>query len=242
MTATYPYPDNSIPLIICYPSPLLINNFSLFIPPPFPLLCPHSLMFVWSATNSILQLDRDDPVRRIYEEQISLPFEKNWGNHTKSLMLMYGLQELDPSSMSCDAWKHRVKTTVSEFVFQKLTHEASCKSKTKHLKYSKFDLQPYMDHYNPKTVSTIAKIRSRNVECKTNRKSSSDNLQCRLCNQEEETQQHIVNCSKILSAEDPELDLTPIMTGDVELNSPDVIEVCRRISLFHDKASNQQEP
>ena len=195
-----------------------------------------------SYLHHILQLNRDDPARRIYDEQMSLPFEKNWGNQTKKLLMMYDLQELDPSTMSCEAWKNCVKTRVSEHVFQKLKHEASSKSKTKHLTYSKFNSQPYMDHYNPKIVSTIAKIRSRNVECKANRKSSSENLQCRLCDQEEETQQHIINCSKIRLPEEPELDLAPIMSNDVELNSPDVLEVCRRISLFHDTALKHQEP
>ena len=191
-----------------------------------------------SYLHHILQLDRNDPVRRIYDEQMSLPFEKNWGNQTKKLISMYNLEDLDPSKMSPAAWKQRVKTKVSDYVFQKLVDEAKSKSKTKHLTYSKFTLQPYMEHYNPKTVSTISKIRSRNVECKANRKSSSENLQCRLCGEEEETQQHIINCSKIRSDEEPELDLHPIMNQDVALNSTDVVEICRRISLFHDKASN----
>ena len=143
--------------------------------------------------------------------------------------------------MSFPSWKQKVKTRVNENIFQKLVDEARSKSKTKNLTYTKFSLQPYMEHYHPKIASTISKIRSRNVECKANRKSSSQNMQCRLCEGEEETQQHIVNCSKIRLNNEPEIDLRPMMEQDVELNNADVLEVCRRISVFHDKVSDVEK-
>ena len=130
---------------------------------------------------------------------------------------------------------------VSEYIFQKLADEAKTKSKTKNLTYTQFNIQPYMEHYHPKVASTISKIRSRNVECKANRKSSSQNTQCRLCETEEETQQHIVNCSKICTNNEPEINLRRMIEQDVELNSADVVEACRRISIFHDQVSDAQK-
>ena len=62
---------------------------------------------------------------------------------------------------------------------------------------------------------------------------------CRLCQKGEETQQHIVNCPEITTDQDPIFSLQAIMEGDVELDDPDVDAICKRISAFHDKASNE---
>ena len=129
------------------------------------------------------------------------------------------LEEDDPVrlEMSRDTWKQRIKKQVTGYAFQKLTAEAKEKTKTKHLTYTEFIPQPYIFHYNPKVSSTIFKVRSRNVECKANRKSTSKDMICRLCHIEEETQEHIVNCPVIRQDDDRLLDLKPIMEKDVEL-------------------------
>ena len=190
-------------------------------------------------------LEEDDPVQCIYKEQLSLPYEKNWGNSTQELLTKYDLKDIEPTDFSYEAWKFQVKKHVSQYAFEKLTNEARGKSKTEHLVYTKFLPQPYIYHYHPKTAATIFKIRSRNVECKANRKSfykcglpSSDML-CRLCQNVEETQQHIVNCPTIMTDQDPILSLDTIMENDVELGDPNIDVICKRISTFHDKASSE---
>ena len=62
---------------------------------------------------------------------------------------------------------------------------------------------------------------------------------CRLCHTEEETQEHVVNCPVIRQENDRQLDLQPIMERDVELDNAEVAEICRRISMFHDRVSEQ---
>ena len=203
------------------------------------------LMFVLhirqlSFLHHILLLEDNDPVRLVYKEQLSLPYEKNWGNETKELLKMYHLENIDLTELSYETWKQKVKQQVSECAFQKLSEEAKGKTKTKHLTYTSFTPQPYIHHYHPKISSTLFKIRSRNIECKANRKSQSDNLLCRLCNSEEETQEHLVNCSEIKTESDSLISLKSIMEKDVDLNNADVSEICRRISSFHDKVSNEQ--
>ena len=60
-----------------------------------------------------------------------------------------------------------------------------------------------------------------------------------ILQKEEETQQHIVNCTEIMTDQDPIFSLQAIMEGDVELEDPNVDAICKRISAFHDKASNE---
>ena len=119
-----------------------------------------------SFLHHILLLEEDDPVRLVHDEQLSLPFERNWGNNTKKLLMTYNLHNVNLLEMSRDTWKQRIKKQVTEYAFQKLTAEAKEKTKTKHLTYTEFIPQPYIFHYNPKVSSTIFKVRSRNVECK----------------------------------------------------------------------------
>ena len=193
-----------------------------------------------SFLHHILLLEDNDPVRLVYKEQLSLPYEKNWGNETKELLKMYHLENIDLTELSYENWKQKVKQQVSECAFLKLSQEAKGKTKTKHLTYKSFTPQPYIHHYHPKISSTLFKIRSRNIECKANRKSQSDNLLCRLCNNEEETQEHLVNCSEIKTESDSHISLKSIMEKDVDLNNADVLEICKRVSSFHDKVSNEQ--
>ena len=190
-----------------------------------------------SFLHHILNLEPDDPVRRLYNEQLSLPYEKNWGNTTQKLLMKYELQHLNPISMSKLSWKQTVKEHVADFAFRELLKEAKDKSKTNHLNYSKLTPQPYIFKLHPKAASTVFKLRSRNIECKANRKSNTTDLSCRLCQTEEETQEHIVNCPGILEDNESEVDIEPVMVRDVDVESDSslVMEICRRISLFHDK-------
>ena len=182
----------------------------------------------------ILLLDDSDPVYCMYIEQLSLPYEKNWGNHIQLLLNTYNLAESKPQEMSRPAWKQVVNTNVSNHAFLQLTEEAKEKTKTQHLVYSEFAPQQYIHHFHPKTASTIFKIRSMNIECKSNRKSNSPDNLCRLCDTATETQQHLMECPKITSPDDPPINLQSIIEEDVDINNQDIEEICRRISAFHD--------
>ena len=189
-----------------------------------------------SFLHHILLLQQNDPVRRIYTEQLSLPYEKNWGNQTQQLLKTHNLQNIDPTTMSGDTWKKKVKTVITDHAFAKLKEEAKQKTKTKHLEYSKFAPQPYITGLHPKPASTIFKVRSKNIECKINRKSNSTDTSCRLCQAEEETQDHIVNCP-VTNKSNLQFDLQPVMRPDEDFQSSYVTELCRRICSFHDEVS-----
>lgn len=179
----------------------------------------------------VVHLDNlEDPVFAMFKQQQELPYEKNWTNHTFKLLEVYGLQFSDVKSVSKVKWKSIVKDAVEAVAFADLIHQVSSKSKTKHLKYTELALQPYLVHYNHKEASTIFKIRSRSTECKENRKNSVNDMLCRVCAKEEETQSHVVNCSA-LSPNDIIVDLNYLMS-EVPLDCHEVREICSRFNSF----------
>ena len=139
--------------------------------------------------------------------------------------------------MSKMAWKRIVKERVNTHAFKILTQEASLKTKTCHLQYTTFAPQQYICKFPPKIASVIFKLRSKNIECKSNRKSRAADMMCRLCKSSEETQEHIINCPCVKSEDDEDLDIHPIMGQEAENNSGLAVDVCERIRKFHEKLS-----
>ena len=180
----------------------------------------------------ILSLENHDPVKQMFEFQQLLPYEKNWANEVLPLLEEYQLSDYEICNVSKDAWKRRVTDNVSQAAFNKLTSYIKDKTKTKHLSYSSFCPQPYMSQFKHKHASILFKLRSFSVDCRANRKSSNNSLSCRLCNSEDETQLHIVNCP-IVRKDNPLVDMTRIFQSDFSGGDEDVLELCRRVDEFN---------
>ena len=150
-----------------------------------------------SFLHHIVCLDSNDPVRKMFEAQQQLPFEKNWANEVIPLLDEYHLTEYDIRNMSKPAWKEIVKHNVTQAALAQLSSDIKFKTKTKHLSYNFFISQPYMHHYSHKQASIIFKLRSFSIDCKGNRKSANNDLTCRLCKAADETQHHIINCPRV---------------------------------------------
>ena len=181
----------------------------------------------------ILCLDDNDPVKKEFEAQQLLPFEKNWANEVIPLLHVYHLIEYDVVSISKDSWKRKVTHNVSRIALDHLTTQIKHKTKTKHLSYTSLCVQPYMHQFNHKQASIIFKLRSFSVDCKANRMTSSSCLSCRLCGVEDETQLHIMNCSSFCEGK-ATVDMSKVINGDVSgENVENVQELCRRVDEFN---------
>ena len=181
----------------------------------------------------ILHLDKSDPVKKSYNAQLLLPFEKNWANEVVPLLQEYHLNNIDIENISKSSWKSKVKQSVSRKAFDYLKSSICEKSKTKHLQYESFAPQKYVLNYYHKPASIIFKLRSFSVDCKGNRKSSNPDRTCRLCNEAEETQAHIVNCSKV-SNNSNAVNLEKVYTNNVQCADSDILEICRRVDVFNE--------
>ena len=107
--------------------------------------------------------------------------------------------------------------------------EVLTKSKTKSLHYDRFSKQGYLSQYKFKDACTIFKLRSRSIDCRANRKSTADNLLCRLCGLEEESQTHIVNCPKV--SNEPVIDVS-VLDYEIPPNDDVVLTICSRVERF----------
>ena len=185
-----------------------------------------------SFLHHILHLDSNDPVKKVFESQQFLPYEKNWSNEVLPLLSEYNLSDYDINHISKDAWKDIVKHNVTQVVLARLSSDIKEKTKTKHLSYNIFKSQPYMHQFSYKQVSILFKLRSFSVDCKGNRKSSHNEFTCRLCKAAEETQSHVINCP-VVNEDGTILDLSKVLHGDFTEGDEEIIEICRRVDEFN---------
>ena len=187
----------------------------------------------------IHHLNESDPVKKMYNAQLLLPFEKNWANEVNALLGTYSLNIHNIRNISKDAWKRVVKQQIEKKAFDNLTLDIHNKSKTKHLQYDSFESQQYIASYHHKQASIIFKLRSRSIDCKANRKSSNPDLSCRLCHQVDETQGHIVNCPNVTDG--PTLDMSPLFAQKIPPHDPLVMHVCSRVDKFNSLVNNDSD-
>ena len=73
-------------------------------------------------------------------------------------------------------------------------------SKVKDIKYRKLETQSYIKNggFNTEEIQFLYRLRTRMMDVKQNFKNMYDNNLCRLCQNDEETQQHLLECEKLL--------------------------------------------
>ena len=188
-----------------------------------------------SFLHHIVNLSADDPVRMLYENMKRLPFEKNWFNDIRKSAAEYSIDidELKLKSLSKDAFKSQVKSAIHEYAFSKLKGECQSQSKTKHLVYNVFEMQPYLMHLYPSQIKTILQCRAKCLKIKSHRPFQFTNNICRWCNMEEETVDHIVNC---VSESDEQMDVMNLdnMHEIDNLTEATLISLATRITRFLD--------
>ena len=186
----------------------------------------------------IVTLTQDDPVLNLYIQQQQYPNARNWANNIKHLRTIYTLPaDNEIQNLSREAWKRMVKSVVMKRAMVRLKKQCAKLKKTSQLQYddddNSFTHQKYLTKYASETAKVVLKLRSRSVNCLNNR---GDKGSCRLCGVGMETQQHVVNCSKIAKDCQP-LSLATIYS-EVPLNDDNVIEIVKRYNLFQNNLND----
>ena len=110
-------------------------------------------------------------------------------------------------SLSKRNMKKLVKKKIRKAAFDYLISEKDKKSKIKGITYKKFKLQKFLTSnlFTNYEVQLLSKLRSRNVDVKSNFKNNFRNLQCSIKNcLEIEDQQHLLRCKPVLKKIDKE--------------------------------------
>ena len=177
----------------------------------------------------ILTLDTLDPVLVAYHQQKLFEYEKNWCNEVSELRLKYGLNDDDNeiAAMSKEKWKSKVKEQVHKFAVAHLNSENSQKSKTSHHPPRETLLtQDYFTYLKPADARLLFSIRCGTLDIKTMRRYNYDvgDTACRLCEDGEETIDHIINCCTCIER----TSTVPVYS----LIRVDVEEVVKRVTAF----------
>ena len=105
-------------------------------------------------------------------------------------------------SMKKTELKRIVNKAITEKAFQRLSGLKENHSKVKNLIYSDFKMQNYLKPSRVKAtkseIQTIFELRSRVTDVKLNFRGKFENLECRVCQNNEESQKHAYECDDIL--------------------------------------------
>jgi hypothetical protein len=179
----------------------------------------------------VLTLEVDDPVKRMYKQLLRYPFEANWSNEILSLRKKYGLQQTDEEIMETNRkrWKRHVKATVHKFALHELNDQMKKLKKNDLPEYQKLAVQEYMINLRPQQARTIFQIRAGVVDLKTTRHYAYSDTICRLCKQNEEDIDHVVNiCPKVTRT-------NPIRNVSTTIDIKDLEEIAERYLDFTNK-------
>ena len=142
----------------------------------------------------IYHLKQDDPVRIMWEMMEKLPGEKNWWSRVKGLLTKYEISMEHVKTMTKCSYKNLVKEKVKEVALDSLREQCKGKERTKILSYSSLNPQNYLQELYPNQAKAILQSRSKTLDIKEYRQYIYKDMVCRLCNQADETLDHVVNC------------------------------------------------
>ena len=116
----------------------------------------------------------------------------------KCYNLMWEIHEI--KQMSKDVFLSGVKKAIRKVTFEELIKDCKSKTKTKKLMNNGLSMQNYLKMLYLNQCQMVFKCRGETLEIKSHRTYQFQDQVCRLCNAEEETLQHIVNCGRELGS------------------------------------------
>ena len=100
-----------------------------------------------------------------------------------------------------------------------LEQKKASHSKVKTLKHENKGMQKYLKHGKMKITieerQLIFKLRSEVTNIKMNYKGMFEDFQCEVCNEEDETQEHILKCKILNKKEEEIVDYSKIKNGNI---------------------------
>ena len=173
--------------------------------------------------NYILNLKEDDLLYKVFDAQVKNPVKGDW-----VLQVLDDLKILNITSNFNDikkikknSFKNIVKDKVKTAAMTYLNKFKVKHSKMDNLTYKKLAIQPYLTSTKiyPQLAKDVFKWRTRMAKFKVNFRNGSDNIQCPLGCQHEDSQQNILMCQAII-CEAPELKTLKVSYNDIFSYNP----------------------
>ena len=180
----------------------------------------------------ILNLEDDDPVKSNYREQEKFPHEPNWRNEISQSLIELNINtsEENIKNMSKNSWKRIVKQTVIKKALVNLHTDCTRLKKTSNVPpYQNLVKQDYMDNLSPTKARTFFQLKAGTFDVKSNRTYQYEDTICRLCQNDDETVDHVVNqCNQVNR-------VSSIDTNNIHnLAGEDILEMVKRVLSFQE--------
>ena len=190
------------------------------------LIKKRRLMFLFY----ILTQDTNSMIYKFFESQKNHQTSKDWvttiTQDMKELNIDKNFEEI--KKMKKMEFKKLVTQKIQKWALEKLEEMKNNHSKVKELKHENFGLQKYLKHSNIKIKieerQLIFQLRSGITNVKMNRKGMYEDLRCDACKEENETQEHVLNCKILNKNENQTIDFKKIRHGNII----DMVEIAKK--------------
>ena len=150
----------------------------------------------------ILKQEESSLIYKVLEAQYEKPSRNDWIS-----VVLADMEEIEldlplgvVAEMSVEAFGKKVKEAVQSKAVEYLNSIKAKHSKVRTTKHEKLELQDYLkgSHVYSITESKfIFSLRTRMLEIKGNYENKHENKRCIACNNNDETQEHLLSCSKL---------------------------------------------
>ena len=156
----------------------------------------------------ILSDKEDSLLSNVFRAQCDKPVKGDWVCTVKIDMedLEMNLDFEQIKTFTKETFKRLVKEKVNKKAFEYLKNLQQSHSKARPLQYEKFCLQDYLKADSSMTIkekSFTFALRTRMIDLKANFKTGQKDLNCRLCEKHEESQQMLLKCTALTSDSEP---------------------------------------
>ena len=150
----------------------------------------------------IITRKENELIYRVYQAQKRVPIKDDWVltlNNDK-LETKFNLSENEIKNIKKNIFKKIVKKKVTALALHDLNKIKESHSKVQNIKYVNFNIKKYIISglFNTKEICLLFKIRTRMLDVKINFRNFYADNKCRLCEIEEETQNHLLNCPELI--------------------------------------------
>ena len=175
----------------------------------------------------LLNLKEDDLLYKVFDAQLKNPVKGDWVLQVLDDLKILGITSdfKDIKKIKKNSFKNLVKEKVKTSTLKYLNKFKVKHSKMDNLNYTKLAIQPYLTSTKiyPQLAKDSFKWRTRMAQFRINFRNGSDDIQCSLGCQHEDSQQNIIKCDAIKS-QSPELATLKVSYNDIFSNNPSKIK------------------
>ena len=190
----------------------------------------------------ILKEDPESLVHKFFQAQLKNMNKKDWVATVLEDLKELDLENLsmvDISNMKKGSFRNLINEKIKIKAFERLQKIKLSHSKVENVEHSGIIMQKYLQPSSEKMTreesQIIFKLRCRATNIKVNMKGKYDNFECGACGQDEESQQHILDCPELNKMEKYEkIKYEKLFNGTVA----DKIKIARRFKENFDILEN----